>query len=124
VVNDFGIKYVCKEHVDRLINCLKEKYNLTKDWAGDLYCGISLRWDYAARMLDISMPGYTKKNLLKYKHIMRRIQNCPYSPEPQRYGADAQSPLPGDNTQKLTNSEIKQVQKMLEASSTMHAQVI
>ena len=48
VVDDFGVKYVGKEHADHLINCLKaETYKLTKDWAGDLYCGILLRWDYA-----------------------------------------------------------------------------
>jgi hypothetical protein len=40
-------------------------------------------------------------------------QHCPYSPEPKRYGADAQSPLPSNNTQKLTNNEIKQVQKIV-----------
>ncbi len=59
-----------KEHADHLINCMKEKYKLTKDWAGDLYCGITLKWDYAARTLNVSMLGYIKKYLLKYKHIM------------------------------------------------------
>jgi hypothetical protein len=33
VADDFGIKYVGKEHVDHLINCLKEKYKPNKDWA-------------------------------------------------------------------------------------------
>ena len=97
IVDDFGVKYVGKEHADHLINCLKtDTYKLTEDWEGDLYCGISLRWDYAKRRLDISMPGYIKKQLLKYKHIMRQIQHCPYLPEPKKYGADAQSSLPQD----------------------------
>jgi len=114
VVDDFGVKYVGKEHADHLIDCLKtETYKLTEDWAGDLYCGISLRWDYAKRWLDISMPGYIKKQLLKYKHIIRQIQHCPYSPEPKRYGADAQSPLPQDILRKLNDKEIKQVQKIV-----------
>ena len=59
------------------------------------------------------MPGYIKKQVLKYNHIMRRVQHCPYSPEPKRYGADAQSPLPQDISQKLTDKEIKQVQKIV-----------
>jgi hypothetical protein len=59
------------------------------------------------------MPGYIKKQLLKYEHIMQRIQHCPYSPEPKKYGAEAQSPLPQDNSQKLTKKEIKQVQKIV-----------
>jgi hypothetical protein len=114
MVNDFGVKYVGKEHADHLISCLKkETYKLTKDWAGDLYCGILLRWDYARQRLDISMLGYIKKQLLKYKHIMRRIQHCPYSPEPKRYGADAQSSLPQDISQKLTDKDIKTVQKIV-----------
>jgi hypothetical protein len=113
-VVDFGVKYVGKEHADHLIICLKtETYKLTEDWAGDLYCGISLRWNYEKRWLDISMPGYIKKQLLKYEHIMRQIQHCPYAPEPKRYGADAQSPLPQDISRKLNEKEIKQVQKIV-----------
>ncbi len=38
VVDDFGVKYVGKEHVDHLIKCIKEKYELNEDWSGDLYC--------------------------------------------------------------------------------------
>jgi hypothetical protein len=44
---------------------------------------------------------------------MRQVQHCPYSPEPKKYGAEAQSPLPQDNSRKLTDKEIKQVQKIV-----------
>ncbi len=44
---------------------------------------------------------------------MQHIQHCPYSPEPKKYGADAQSPLPADKMRKLTDAEIKQVQKIV-----------
>jgi hypothetical protein len=54
-----------------------------------------------------------QKQLLKYEHIMRQIQHCPYAPEPKRYGADAQSPLPKDISRKLNEKEIKQVQKIV-----------
>jgi hypothetical protein len=112
VVDYFEVKYVGKEHAGHLINCLKEEtYKLTKDWTRDLYFGILLQWDYKAQNLDISMPGYIKKQLLKYEHIMGRVQHCPYAPEPKKYGAKAQYPLPQDNSRKLTNNEIKQVQK-------------
>ena len=36
VVDNFGIKYVGKEHADYLINCLKEKHKLTEDWNSNL----------------------------------------------------------------------------------------
>ena len=42
VVDDFGVKYVGKEHVEHLIRCIKETYKLTEDWTGNLYCGITL----------------------------------------------------------------------------------
>jgi hypothetical protein len=57
VVNDFGVKYARKKHADHLIWCIKQKYELAKDWTGILYCGIKLSWDYDTRTLDISMPG-------------------------------------------------------------------
>jgi len=56
VVDDFGVKYVGKEHADHLVASLKTKYKLVEDWAGDLYWGIKLHWDYTACTLDILMP--------------------------------------------------------------------
>jgi hypothetical protein len=70
VVNDFGVKYIGKEHVGHLIWCIKQKYNLVGDWTSDLYYRIKLNWDYDARMLDILMPGYNQKVPQKYKHRM------------------------------------------------------
>ncbi len=52
VVDDFGVKYVGKEHIDHLIECLRENYELTEDWTGNLYCGIKLLWDYTTFTLD------------------------------------------------------------------------
>jgi hypothetical protein len=93
------------------------KYKLTEDWTGDLYCGILLRWDY--QNLDILMPGYIKKQLLKYEHIIRRVQHCPYASESKKYGAKAQSPLPQDNLRKLTNKKSNRCRKLLVASYAM-----
>ena len=43
VVDDFGIKYIGRQHTDHLIGVLKEFY---EDWGGSLYCGITLDWHY------------------------------------------------------------------------------
>jgi hypothetical protein len=43
IVDNFGVKYVGKEHADHLIAHIKEKYKLTKDSLGDLYYGINLK---------------------------------------------------------------------------------
>ncbi len=97
VVDNFGVKYVGKDYVDHLIACIKDKYQLTEDWTGDLYCGIKLAWDYDNRTLDILMLGYICKMLFKCKHGMpARPQHCPYAPAPKQYGAAAQSHLPID----------------------------
>jgi hypothetical protein len=101
---------VGKEHANYLITCLKEKYKLTEDWLGDLYCGIKLDWNYDKHTLLMSIPGYIKKQLLKYKHAVQRVQHCPYSPKPRKYDTDVHSPLPVDNSRKLNDGEIKQVQ--------------
>ncbi len=66
------------EHVNHLIKCIKEKYELSEDWLGDLYCGIKLRWDYNACTVNILMPGCIKKLLQKYKHKMpNKLQHSP-----------------------------------------------
>ncbi len=65
VVDDFGVKYTNQGDIDHLIGSLKKDYELTKDWDGNLYWGIKLKWDYNTCTLDISMPGYIIKQLQK-----------------------------------------------------------
>ena len=90
------------------------KYKLVKDWDGDLYCGIKLHWNYTAHTLDISMPRYMHQQLLKYKHVVSsHPKHCPYSPEPKKYGSEAQSPLPIGTRQPLGDKEIKALQKIV-----------
>ena len=53
IVDDFGVKYVGKEHADHLISILEELYVVEKDWAGKKYCGINLDWDYDKRKVHL-----------------------------------------------------------------------
>jgi hypothetical protein len=60
------------------------------------------------------MPGYIKKKLQEYEHVMpKKVQTCPYSPEPKRFGTEAQAPLPPDSSPKLDAKGIKRVQKIV-----------
>ena len=43
-VDDFGIKYVRKEHDEHLLGTLNEFDNVEEDWMGSLYGGITLDW--------------------------------------------------------------------------------
>ena len=95
VVDDFGVKYVGKEHADHLISVLKKHYKIAEDWEGNLYCGIQLDWNYEERYLDISMPNYIKKVLQRFKHEKpTKPQHCPYKSQPRKFGTDAQDPIP------------------------------
>lgn len=67
-VNDFGVKYIGREHTEHLMRVLKNCYKTDKDWKGGLYWGISLKWNYAEGYVDMSMPNYVHKKLTKYKH--------------------------------------------------------
>jgi hypothetical protein len=57
VVDDFGVKYVGREHAEHLMECIKKNYNISSDWKGGAYCGLTLDWDYERRTVDLSMPG-------------------------------------------------------------------
>jgi hypothetical protein len=68
VVDDFTVKYVGKQHAEHLRNALLKTYELIPDWAGTVYSGITLKWDYKNRTCDISMPGYVSSVLSKFQH--------------------------------------------------------
>ena len=80
VVNDFGVKYIGKEHADHLIQCLRNHYQEVKiDWAGKRFCGIHLNWDYTNRTCNLSMPGYVEQVLHKFQHpTPKKLQDSPY----------------------------------------------
>jgi hypothetical protein len=115
VVDDFGIKYVGKEHADHLLNALKEHYTLDIDWEGKLYCGISLDWDYDKRTVDISMPNYIKKLLQRFQHELKKAQHSPFNCSPKRYGKDAQLPLPLDESPRLDKAGVTRIQQIVGA---------
>ncbi len=61
VVDNFGVKYVGKEHARHLKKILEMHYKLTCDWTGTRYIGITLDWDYKKRQVHLSMLNYVKK---------------------------------------------------------------
>jgi hypothetical protein len=67
-VDDFGVQYIGFEHAEHLMACIKKKYNISSDWNGAAYCGLTLEWDYKNRKVDLSLPGYIKAALQKYQH--------------------------------------------------------
>ena len=46
VVDDFGVKYKGKQHADHLLGILQNEFtDVSEDWKGSLYVGITLEWN-------------------------------------------------------------------------------
>ena len=43
----------------------------------------------------------------------KKPQHCPYTPAPKQYGAEAQALIPTDISPKLSNEEIKEIQRII-----------
>ena len=78
-VDDFGVKYVGKEHALHLRDALKQTYEITEDWDGKLCSGIHLDWDCDSnpRKVDLDMEGCVPKALEKLKHPHQNDHNMP-----------------------------------------------
>lgn len=66
VVDDFGIKFTNLKDAEYLIETLKKKHEITIDWNGSRYAGITLNWDYKKRTIDILMLNYIQKALQRF----------------------------------------------------------
>ena len=114
VVNDFGVKYVGDDHAHHLIAALKDMYQISTDWAGTLYLGLTLKWDYKNHTVDISMPGYITEALHKFQHPKpKRRQDAPHSWTKPTYGASVQYADDLDDSPALPAKSITLVQKIV-----------
>ena len=79
VVDDFGVEYVGITHAHHLIETLQKYYEITMNWKGELYCGISSLWDYDNRTVDLDMPTYIDKLRTRFQHkTPAKPQHSPY----------------------------------------------
>ena len=78
-VDDFGVKYVGKQHADHLIAVLKEHYTISQEWNGARYLGIDIDWDYINREIHISMLSCVQDSLTRFRHSRpRKPQDQPH----------------------------------------------
>ena len=101
--------------MEHLFHCLKKHYvKVSEDWEGKLYCGITLDWNYIERWVDLSMPGYMKRLLQRYKKIPpKKTQHIPYRSQPKNYGAAAQDSMPTDDSPLIDDERKKLVQQII-----------
>ncbi len=113
VVDDFGVKTVGLTHAKHLKHVLQNYYTVSVDWTGELFCGISLCWDYHNKTVDLSMPGYIEKALKRFHHTPpSQPQHAPYKSAPIHFGSTKQIPL-DDTTAVLTPLQIKHIQQVV-----------
>jgi hypothetical protein len=43
VVDNFGVKYVGKEHAQHLLEMIRKYYKCSADWEGERYCGLTIK---------------------------------------------------------------------------------
>jgi hypothetical protein len=114
VVDDFGVRYTKRSDVEELLTILKLENKLTTDWAGTRYIGLTLDWDYDNGHVDISMPGYISRSLLRFAHQPpRRSQHAPHKWSAPVYGSRQQYATRND-TPALDVANIKRVQEVLD----------
>ena len=89
-VDDSGVKYVGEEHALHLKQTLENDYSVTTEWEGRRYIGITLNWDCKRRQVHLSMPGYVKKALKQFQHIMKKEQQQSFPSTSIKYGAKKQ----------------------------------
>jgi hypothetical protein len=116
VVDDFGVKYVGREHAEHLKQVLEEHYKVTADWAGERYVGIHMKWDYSNNKVHLYMPGYVKKALIQFGHVLGKKQNQPFPHTPIQYGAKKQYAKQTTNSPRLTNKTRNSSNKYAENS--------
>jgi hypothetical protein len=112
-VDDFGVKYVGQEHAEHLMTCIKKNYNISSDWNGTAYCGLTLDWDYKNRTVDLSMPGYIKAALHNYQHpAPARPEHAPHTWNPPIYGAKTQFVNETTPSPALSDKDVNKLQQL------------
>eukprot|EP00804_Cyclotella_cryptica_P013054 CCRYP_002367-RE/>CCRYP_002367-RE protein AED:0.37 eAED:0.37 QI:0/0/0/1/0/0/2/0/323 len=105
-VDDFGVKYVGREHADHLLKTLNQFYQTSQDWNGTRYLGLTFVWDYTTRRVSISMPGYCAKAMHRFHHVTPpKRQDQPYPHTAPTYGVAQQYTHPMDTSPPLNKTD-------------------
>ncbi len=107
-VDDFGIKYVGREHANHLAKILKEHYKCSIDWDGNQYLGMTMDWDYNGHKVHVSMLDYVPEALTHFQHqAPNKLQHQPYPHIKPNYRAKAQYTEDSDTSALLPNKDKK-----------------
>ena len=110
----FGVKYSNLADLDHLRNALKARYTTTSDITGTLYCGLTLKWEYQLRYVDMSMQGYVNKVLQRFTlPSLFKPHHSPHAHVYPKYGTRIQHTGPPDISPPLSPKETTTVQEII-----------
>ncbi len=113
VVDGFGIKSTSSDHVLHLKTTLEEHYTVTMDWDSSLFCGINIDWNFPAGTVDLNMPNYIPKVLLKFQYLAPNLpQHQQYKHAPIQYSSQVQR-VDINKSCQLSPDAIKRVQDII-----------
>jgi hypothetical protein len=99
VVDDFGVKYIGKEHAQHLLQTVQKYYKCSFEPEGERYCRLTIKWDYLGKKMHIAMPFYLKNALKRFQHPPLIVpQDQPHPHVKKQYGAKVQHAKPHDDT--------------------------
>jgi len=114
VVDDFGMKYVRKEHAEHLVSVIKENYEVTEDWEGKKYLELAFDWDYQEKKVHLTMPDYIPEALKRFKRKKpNKWQASPHVHIIPNYGAKQQFAKAKCDEPGLGKDKKKNIQQVL-----------
>ncbi len=114
VIDDFGVKYVGQHNADHLVKALQNLYTISTDWKGELYCGLTIKWNYPQKFVDISMPDYVPAALHKFRHdTPTSREDAPHKWTQPAYGAKIQYAPDLDSSTPLNKSQVTRLQQVI-----------
>jgi len=111
-VDNFGMKYVSREHAEHLASILSKHYKCSHDWDGQRYLGMTIDWDYTGQAVHASMLNYIPEALTHFQHPAPCIpQHQLYPHVKPTYGTKAQYTEDVDSSPPLNKQGKKYVQE-------------
>ena len=96
------------------MTALRSAYEITVDTTGKNFCGLKLHWNYAQGFVDISMPDYVSKALIKLGRIPSTTpQHSPHHWVPITYGKKIQNAPVEDTSPLLPEMKIRHIQRIV-----------
>ena len=114
MVDDFLVKFKNRDAADHILNALRELYTTTSDVATtQKYVGITFNHNKAARYIDMSMPGYVKKAIQRFKRTHLKGADLPIVYVRPKYVSFQQEVAAEPITVPLTPAETLELQEIV-----------